>query len=110
MYSESEKRRNRIQSRVREGKVALLELEATLAGNSDKHVNDLLRQASNWLNDVEVSFLGMLAKDQQPPRTIQQEAFILDHAEFFLERVAMLQVKSLQDLVAKFGPNLQSVG
>jgi hypothetical protein len=73
-------------------------------------VNQLLQQASNWLDDVETLFLGILKQDRMPPRSAAEESRVLDHAEFFLHRIAMPQLKAIQEMVAKFGPTVQSIG
>jgi hypothetical protein len=44
------------------------------------------------------------------PRTLAEESRVLDHAEFVLERIAAPQLKAIQDMVAKFGPKILSVG
>jgi hypothetical protein len=51
-------------------------------------------------------FLGILKEERTPPRSLSEESRVLDHAEFLLERIAIPQLKAIQDMVAKFGPNL----
>jgi hypothetical protein len=92
------------------GKASISGLKAQLAGNTDKYVNQLLQLASNWFDDVEVLWLGILKDERTPPRTLAEESRVLDYTEFFLERFAVPQLKAIQDMVAKFGPNVQSVG
>jgi hypothetical protein len=110
MHNETNERVQRIRSRVLAEKAALAELKAQLADNTDKYVKQLLQQASNGFDDVEVLFLGILQDERIPPRTPAEESRVLDHAEFFLERVAVPLLKAIQDMVAKFGPNVQSIG
>jgi hypothetical protein len=43
-------------------------------------------------------------------RTLAEESIWLDHAEFILERIAVPQLKAVRDMVAEFGPNIQSIG
>ncbi len=76
---------------------SISDLKAQLAGNKDKYVNQLLQQALNAFDDVEVSFVGILKDDQKPPRTLDEESRVLDHAEFVLERIAVPQLKAIQD-------------
>jgi len=61
-------------------------------------------------DDLEASFVGILKTDRTPPRTVAEESRVLDHAEFVLERIAVPQLKAIQDMVAKFGPKILSTG
>ena len=72
-------------------------------------MRQLLLQASNSFDDVEVSFLGILRQERIPPRTLAEESWVLDQAEFVLERISISQLKVIQDMVAKFGPNVSFV-
>ncbi len=107
MHSETNDRAQRIRSKVLAGKASISDLNAQI---TDNYVKQLLQQASNWFDDVEVHFLGNLQHERIPPRTLAEESRWLDYAEFFLERVAVPQLKAVQDMVAKFGPNIQSIG
>ena len=110
MHSETNERIQGIRSRVVAGKAEISGLKAQLEGNTDRYVNQLLQQASNWFDDVEVLWLGILKDERTPPRTVAEESRVLDYAEFFLERIAGPQLRAIQDIVAKFGLNVQSVG
>jgi hypothetical protein len=99
-----------IRSRVLAGMASISDLKAQLAGNRDKYVNQLLQQTLNAFDDVEVLFIGILRDDRMPPRTLAEESRVLDHAEFVLERIAAPLLKAIQDMVAKFGPKILSVG
>ncbi len=110
MHSQTAARVEKIKSRVLEGRTSLSQLKAQLSHNTDKHVNELLRQTAYWFDDVKSSFLGMMVKEQRPPRTLEDESYLLNQAEFFLERVVEPQLKAIQDMVAKFGPNVHPIG
>ncbi len=107
MHSQTNDRIQRIRSKVLAGKASISDLNAQI---TDNYVKQLLQHASNWFDDVEVHFLKNLQHDRKPPRTLAEESRWLDHAEFFLERVAVSQLKAVQDMVARFGPNIQSIG
>lgn len=107
MYGETNDRIQRIQSKVLAGKASISDLNTQI---TDNYVKQLLQQASNWFDDVEVHFLGNLRHERIPPRTLAEESRWLDEAEFFLERVAVSQLRAVQDMVAKFGANIQSIG
>jgi hypothetical protein len=109
MHNETNARVQEIRSKVLAGKASLTELKAQLAGNRDRYVNQLLQQASNWFDDVEV-ILGILKDGRMPQRTPAEESRVLDGAQFLLKRVAVPQLNAIQDMVARFGPNIQSIG
>jgi hypothetical protein len=110
MHIKTIERLEQVKIRVLRSKDSLSKLKALLSKNHDTYINELLRQASYWFDDMETDYFAMLAKEQNPPRTLQQEFFILNHAEFFLERVAIPQLKALQDMVDKHGPDLTTIG
>jgi len=110
MHTETTERVQAIQSEVLARKASLAELKVQLADDPDKYVKELLQQASNQFDDVEVLFLGILRDERVPPRTLAEESRVLDRAEFFLQRIAVPQLKAIQDMIAKFGPNVQSIG
>jgi len=84
-------------------------LGAQLANTSDKHLNRLLQEMSNCFNDVE-GIVGILHEQRVPLRSLAEEMWVLDHAEFYLEKIAMVRLKAIQEIVAKFGPDVQSFG
>lgn len=108
MHQETAERLQRIRSKIQEGRAALAKLKVQLADNTDKQVNQLVQQASSRFDDIGVFFLGILKDERVPPRTLADESRVLDEAESFLERVAVEQLKTLQDMVAKLRPNLES--
>jgi hypothetical protein len=110
MHTETNERMERIRSDVRAGQAALSDLKTQLAANTDKYVNQILQLASNWFDDVETLFLGMLKQEQTPPRTLAEESRVLGSAEYFLHRMAIPQLKAIQKMVAKFGPSVRSIG
>jgi hypothetical protein len=103
MHNETNECVQRLRSKVLTGIASLGELEAQLAGNADKYLNQLLQQASNWFDDVEVR-LGILKDNRMPPRNVAEELRVLDHAEFFLERVAEPQLKAILGYGRKVRP------
>jgi len=109
MQSETIERMGRIRSRGEAGKAALAELKAQLADNNDKYIKEQVQRVANSFNDVE-DFLAILNDERMPPRTSSEESRVLDHAEFFLEKITLPQLKAVQDLIAKFGANIQSIG
>ncbi len=110
MRTETYDRVQSIRSKVLAGKASISDLNAQLADNTDNYVKQLLRQGSNWLDHVEALFLGSLQHERKPPRTLAEESRLLDHAGFFLEKIALPRLKAVQDMVAKFGANIQSIG
>jgi len=107
MHSETRERVERIRAKALAGKASVSDLNAQI---TDAYVKQLLKLASNWFDDVEVFWIGTLQRDRMPPRSLAEESRWLDQAEFFLESIARPQLKAVQDMVAKFGPNLQSIG
>ena len=108
MHSEMGEHMERIHSKVQIEKSMLSDLKAQLASNTDRYVNQLLRQASNWLNEVEVLYLGILKDERFPPRTLAEETRILDQADFLLEKVTIPQLRTIQEMVTQFGLSVQS--
>jgi hypothetical protein len=107
MHSQTNDRIQRIQSKVQAGRASISDLGAQI---TDNYVKQMLQRASNWFDDVDVYFLGNIRDERTPGRTVAEESMWLDHAEFVLERIAFPQLKAVQDMVAKFGPNIQSIG
>jgi hypothetical protein len=107
MHSETNDRIKRIQSKVLAGKASISDLNAQI---TDSYVKEMLQRASNWFDDVEVHFLRSIQHERTPLRTLAEESIWLDHAEFILERIAVPQLKAVRDMVAEFGPNIQSIG
>lgn len=52
-------------------------------------------------------FSRTVEHERMPPRNLSDESRILDRAEFWLEKLALAQLKTLQDMVATFGPGVQ---
>jgi len=73
----------------------------------DPGMTERLEFIRHFLEDIESFFLGSLAREQRTP---EGEAYVLQNAEMVLERLIAPQVKQVQEIVAKFGPNVQSVG
>jgi hypothetical protein len=106
MHTEIQQRMKQIQSRLDAGRASLSELKSQLADNDDECVKGVLQELSNKFSDVK-DFLAPLKHERMPPRNLSDESTILDRAEFWLERIALAQLKALQDMVAKFGPGVQ---
>jgi hypothetical protein len=77
------------------------ELEATV---KDTPFRKQLQLARNWLEDIENFYLSALNQERTP----EAESTWLDYAENSL-KVAILQLKSVQDAVAKYGPNVTTI-
>jgi hypothetical protein len=82
---------------------SVTELEAKM---EDPYFHGRLQQIRNWLEDVEHFFLASLSRESRTPA---QESAWLDGADFALEMDAR-QLKSVQDAVAKYGPNAATAG
>jgi len=76
MYSETSDRIQRIRAKVLAGKASIAELDAQVTDNC---VKQLLRQASNSFDDVEVLWLGVVLQERTPPRTLAEESRYIDH-------------------------------
>lgn len=73
----------------------------------DPYLRGQLQQIRKWLNDLERFFLGSLSHESRTP---EQESAWLGNAETFLQKAVLPQLKSIQDAVAKYGPNTNSAG
>ena len=110
MHNHTPDRMQKIRLQVREADTALLELKRQLVENDDKYLNYLLRQVSNGLYDIEAFFLTPSKNERvTAPHTIAEESKLLDYAEFHLHHVVMPQLKAIQDLIAKFGPDVRPI-
>ena len=109
MHPQTIERLKTIESRIGKDRASLSDLKTQLSHNPDKHVQELLQQAANWLDDAEVLYLGILRHKQTPPRTLDQESWVLNMAEFFLVFVAEPQLKATHEMVARFGRDVQFI-
>jgi len=110
MRPETEKQVESLRQAVKAANEELNHVKTTLAGNDDKYINGLIRQASFWLDDVETFFIGMLREERMPPRTLAEESTIVSNAARHFDTVALPLVKNIRDLVARYGPTITSVG
>jgi hypothetical protein len=92
-----------IRDRVAAHTQSITDLEAQV---QDPFFRGRLHQVRNWLDDVERFFLASLSKESRTPA---QESAWLDGADFALQMAAR-QLKVVQDAVAKYGPNVATVG
>ncbi|MDA2929334.1 hypothetical protein MYX84_05205 [Acidobacteria bacterium AH-259-O06] len=92
-----------IRSRVAAEMKSVSDLEALV---KDPYIRGQLQQVRNWLDDIEAFFLESLSREARTP---EEESTWLSHAEMTLH-LAARQRKSIQDLVAKYGPNITSIG
>jgi hypothetical protein len=79
------------------------ELERQL---KDSYMLGRLKQVRHWFEDVENFFLSSLEKES---RTAEAEAQWLSGAEWALQ-MGIGQLKTIQDIVAKYGPNVVTMG
>jgi uncharacterized coiled-coil protein SlyX len=110
MHKQTAERIERLRSRASIAEASLSDLKEQLAANQDEWVNAQLKLAEGTLTDVEAFFIGTLKREEHPPRTLAQEAYILNHAEYHLEKVVLPQIKAIKDMVTKFGPSVRTFG
>jgi hypothetical protein len=91
-----------IQSRLGKLKALVAELDKTIVDKKAKDI--LLRPASNAFSDVEISYLPHGLKATNPAHA----SMWFELAEFEL-RQAGERLKNAQDMVAKYGVNLQAI-
>lgn len=72
----------------------------------DAYFHEQLKLIRHWLGDIETFFLRDLSRQSRSP---DAEAHWLDWAEAFLDITAQ-QIKSIQDLIARYGSNLRAAG
>ena len=72
----------------------------------DARIREYLRKARNLLGDVESVFLERLTEKS---RTANEEARWLDGAELALQ-LATHYRKLVQNIFAKYGPNVRAIG
>ncbi len=73
----------------------------------DPYIRERLQQVRDWLQDAERFFLGNLLHES---RSAAQESVWLEKAEMFLQIAVVPHLKVVQDAVAKYGPNITTVG
>jgi hypothetical protein len=108
MHNQTTDRLQKIRDDVNEGKMRLVNAAESFR-DPDPYVSNQLRRAGDALNDMDLYF-RMLDEKRTPPRSAAEEARILDHAQFMLQYIALPQVKAIEDLLSKFGPDLTTVG
>lgn len=96
-------RTHEIQSKVVAEMAAVSELDGKL---EDSYLKQMLRHALNMVGDVESFFLRSA---RQEPRTPDALSKWLDNAEAALQ-IAIQQRKLVENVIAKYGPNAQSIG
>jgi hypothetical protein len=101
--ADSSGRATAIQSRLGKLKALVAELDKTIVVKKAKDF--LLRPASNAFCDVEISYLPHGLKATNPAHA----SMWFEIAEFEL-RQAEERLKYVQDMVAKYGANLQAIG
>src|SRR2546421_20287 len=79
------------------------ELEAKL---KDAYMLGRLTQVRHWFGDVENFFLSSLTKESRTP---DAEARWLDGADWALQ-MGVRQFKEIQDVIAKYGADVVSIG
>jgi hypothetical protein len=100
---QSEARIREIQSRVDAERTVIAALDGQL---SDSGLKQQLQQVEHWLDDVESIFLRSAMRE---PRTPDALSRWLAYAMFALQ-MAIEKRKNVQEIVAKYGPNAQSIG
>ena len=103
MHPETASRVKLIRSKVSAGRTALSELTKRLTDNQNKFVQHLLRRAAEPFDDLELHFLGLLESKSIPARGLSEELEIVSQAEFFLARIAQLQLWAIEEMIFKFG-------
>ena len=103
MQKEFEDGVRNLRSKVREERAILADLEGQL---KDSYMRQLIQRASYTLDDVENFFLGSLGRESRTPAA---ESKWMDHAEFVFHQIAVPQRKHVQDIVAKYGPDVIAI-
>jgi hypothetical protein len=103
MQNEANERVKTMRSRVGEDRVLLSMLDSVL---TDAHLKQVLKRASNMLDDVEYLFLD--AKILKEPRTAAALTKWLGQGEKVLQ-FAVQQREFIEDIVETFGPNVRAV-
>jgi hypothetical protein len=106
MHKETEERVQGIRSRTRAGVAALADLKTQLALNQHEVIVHMLKSAENDFNDVDQLFLRMLREKPSIPRTVAEEAMIVDGAELVLQ-IGESRLKHIQGIVTNYGPDVQ---
>jgi hypothetical protein len=99
----ADERIQQIQSRVEAERAHLSALDAQI---KDQYLRRNLEEATHWLDDVENVFLRSARQQERTP-----DAFTrwLSYAEQPLAW-AIARRKELEEIVAKYGPNAQTIG
>jgi hypothetical protein len=103
MQKEFEDRVRDLRYKVREERATLADLEDQL---KDSYMRQLIQRATYTLDDVENFFLGSL---DQESRTPEAESTWIGYAEFVFHHMAVPQRKQVQDIVAKYGPDVIAI-
>ena len=90
---------------VRAYKTELDESIKRFGDNNNEHLLERINAAKGSLDDVEIGFLSILNEDRLPPRTLAEEAFILQNAINQLHNVAGPQVQQIREWSVTYGPN-----
>lgn len=103
MQKEFEDRIRDLRSKVRAERTILSDLEGRL---KDSYMRQLIQHVSYTLDDVENFFLGSLGRESRTPAA---QSKWIDHAEFVFYQIAVPQRKHVQDIVAKYGPDVMTI-
>ena len=103
MQKESEDRVLDLRYKVREERAILADLEAKY---KNSYIMQLIQRTSWTLDDVENFFLGSLDRQSRTPA---YESKWIGNAQFVFYQIAVPQRKQVEDIVAKYGPDVISI-
>ncbi len=103
MHKEFQDRVRDLRSKVREERAILADLDGQL---KDSYVRHLIQRASYTVDDAENFFLGSLGRESRTPAA---ESKWTDNADFVFHQIAVPQRKHVQDIVAKYGPDVIAI-
>lgn len=78
MHKETIEQIARLRSRTAESETSYNKLKEQLAANDNECTTSQLRLGTNFLSDVEGFFIRTVQKEETPPRTVAQEAYIYE--------------------------------
>ena len=110
MRPETEKRVEDLLNRAKAAKAELDEAKERFGSNGDQYLHQQIKQASVWLGDVEVHFVGQLREDRSPPRSLAEESNILAFAESHLNDITLPLVRTISEWSKTHGSKFQSIG
>lgn len=101
MLPETEEQVEGIRKRIKDAQSLLDEARVRFGDNKDEYLQEQLKHAHYWLNDVDTLFLSMLKEDRFPPRSLSEEMFIVTGALTQLESVAVPQIHRIVEWSVK---------